>query len=653
MSVSIRETSYLVFFAKVLAKRLKFLFQLNLIVATFLSIFIYIPFGSFWWNLLYTLVRAPVIFIALFAVKVSRDRFSTVVYTDCKTLASQIYHTATSKRFLYVALTYVASSGLISGVYLTQLKELRGNYYIIPMFYEQKPTVNDAYVYYWFVSIYVGVGYAFHHLVYQRNKLNFQFGVYKVSVDQLIFKHTSLIFSQTLALSVLSAGITIPIIYLIVRSTLYRVNWLALFVLGLDYKSVPSFGVSWSLYFNTVFLTFNIILLWEIVNHLYNVYASIGCLDGKKLISTYSKDPISTLLSGLRNTSPGFINELSRITAFQELAYIASTTEDSEAIKLRKSIYKARTTDGYLWLQFLIECATIIRDTTTRINYRTDADLKALKLMAQGQESTNVNGNGKLNDTLSADLFGNSTIQNAPFSTPSKPSSFTNELRIYPQNTTNTINLQSETNRLAISRNFEELFKNYLFNPVQEYLHHLMLTYLPKTFRSQLNSYKSQLSGKCNQFRNEFLASWFGIFFRITLKRDCESRVLDPVTFGNSIIGISHLCTYSISEDLLGVVTDNQISDVFKLLEKPIRVCSNYTDYIPSSVYLPKGTSRRDPKQLIAVLHDLAIMEFYQMCIKFNFKLDDLILNLRTYKLAKHVIDVAIAEKTSQEKLGE
>ncbi|KAG7191870.1 uncharacterized protein KQ657_002659 [Scheffersomyces spartinae] len=603
-----------------------------------------LPFRtSLWWDLIYTVIKGPIIFIALFVVKINRDHHSTVLYTEHKTLALQIYHTCLSKRFGYVSMAYVASSILIGSVYLTQLKDLRGQFYMIPMFYEQKPAVNDSYVYYWFVCICTGIGYALHHLVYQRNKLTFQFGVYKVSVDKLISKHLGLVFSQSLALTVVSTGITLPIIYMISRSTLYKMNWVTLFVLGLDYQSVPPLGVTWSLYFQTIFLTFNILLLWEIVNHLYNVYASIGCLDGKKLISTYSKDPISTLLSGLRNTNGGFINQLSRVTAFQELAYISTSSDDKEAIKLRKSIYKAKTTDGYLCLQFLIECATIIRDTTTRINFRTDTDLRALKKITQEQDNSTTNVNN--NDTLFTDIFGNSSIHSSS-SPPSSSTPITNDLRIYPQTTnSHVINLQSE-NLVIFAKKIQDVFNHYVSVP----LLNLVISHLPKAYRAKMNSFKTRLMSRYNQFNDDFLSSWFGVFFRITLKRDCESRVLDPVTFGNSIISISHLCTHSISEDLLGVVTDIQVSDVFKLLEKPIRVCSNYTDYIPHSVYLPRGTmTRRDPKQLIAVLHDLAIMEFYQMCIKFNFKLDDLILNLRTYKLAKHVIDVAIAEQTTQD----
>ena len=42
-------------------------------------------------------------------------------------------------------------------------------------------------------------------------------------------------------------------------------------------------------------------------------------------------------------------------------------------------------------------------------------------------------------------------------------------------------------------------------------------------------------------------------------------------------------------------------------------------------------------------LHDLSMHEFYEICIRFNGKLNDLILTPRTYKLVKWVIDKEIA----------
>ena len=55
-------------------------------------------------------------------------------------------------------------------------------------------------------------------------------------------------------------------------------------------------------------------------------------------------------------------------------------------------------------------------------------------------------------------------------------------------------------------------------------------------------------------------------------------------------------------------------------------------------------------------LHDLSMHEFYEICIRFNGKLNDLILTPRTYKLVKWVIDKEIAiqqeiqNKTSEAK---
>ena len=81
------------------------------------------------------------------------------------------------------------------------------------------------------------------------------------------------------------------------------------------------------------------------------------------------------------------------------------------------------------------------------------------------------------------------------------------------------------------------------------------------------------------------------------MKRDNESRIINPINFCNSIIAISNLLQYSIEEDKYDIISNDDVCKVLNLLEKPIRATTNYIDYLPASVYVPQNSQ---PKSIVA-----------------------------------------------------
>lgn len=486
------------------------------------------------------------------------------------------------------------------------------------------PLINDEWVYYWTFPFILATIYTVIVVVFQRNLLEFKYGINRSTPDDKLLKGPQLIINSGLLSLVVS--IISPLVYYFVRVIIYRSNILLVFILGLD-TGIPEYKISFGLFTNLVYLSFHVLLLWEIFNHSYNVYATIGCLDGKKPISTYSADPINTLLSGLRNVNPE--EGLCRLTAFQELAYIATAT-DVEGVKLRLAIYTARSRNGFLWGSIFNECSLVIKETTSRINYRSSTDLKVLKELA----------NQKSNDSYNHDddgIFGNSSAQ---------PSQTVNpEIPHYTQ----TIATNAYTNKWI------QFLETQLITPIKSILITAFDMTPKKDGQSQFQKLLKEFYQTVEYYNNKFLLTSIGVFFRITLKRDTESRVSNPVNYGNAVIALCNLLLRSLEEDKnFTIFNDNNIREILELLEKPIRLTSNYIDYLPQSVYIPEA--KRDNKKyltvhLVTLLHDLTINEFYEICIKFNHKLNDLTLNAKTFKLAKWLVDVAIAQRQVRRRL--
>lgn len=643
-----RVTTYQSYFNKVLSKRLSYLNNINGLLAISVSITLALPYGHFWWNLLLTFIaRAPIIFIALVLVKVSRDHNSTVELSRYKTLGEQIIKLLFRKKSIINFILYSISSGLLSVIFIFELP-IRYDYYTLSKIYQQKPTINDDWVYFWFYSSYIGVIYTIQHIIFQRNRLQFKYGISKVKPDSVFFKNFQKIFGFTLGLNLIGI-FSGPIVYFFIRSVIYKLNWFIILVLGLD-SNLPPFKITISTWLNITFLSFHTILLWEIVNNFYDIYSTIGCLDGSKPISTYSSDPINTLLSGLRDVDPD--HQLARLTAFQELAYI-STTEDPVGKKLRIAIYNAHSKAGFVWPAILDECLLIIKRTASNVNYRTKSDFEALK-QTQISIKDDLNRNLLKNED---DIFGNSSFLGPTTPRNLDANASPSSLKKYEETTIKTEN----KNIFTITEN---LYSSFIKSGACKFVDLQVLAPIKSFFVTSFESDGKQPSlniiGKTvailqqnfSIYQRNFYSTPIGRIFRINVQRDANSRIINPVNYGNAVISITNLLIHAIEEDKNDTITNAHISEVLNLLERPIRAFANYTDVLPASVHLtPQERQNGDGTRhhLIALLHDLTISEFYKLCVKYNYKLNDLVLSARAFKLAKWVIDVALAQQQEQQ----
>lgn len=633
-----RVQPYYVYYSKVAAKRLKYYSHVSILLAILVSISLHIPFGNFWWNILLTaIIRGPVLLIALLLIRLMRNLNLTVDYSRLKTFGSHLLRVLTSREF-FISFGFLAASGiLIATLYIFQLS-LKDNYYFLSKEYQKKPVINDEWVYYWFYVIFASFVYAAQHFIFQRNRLSFYYGISKMRPEDGLFKYLPKVFGASFILNTFTA-ICGPLAYLFVRSIIYKSCWVLIAILGLD-QNVPRYSISVKGFSQNTYLSGHLFFSWELMNYVYNVYATIGCLDGKKPISAYSSDPVNTLLLGLRDVDPK--HSVARLSAFQELAYIA-TTKEPEGAKVRHAVYNARSKAGFIWPAILYECTLIIKETTDRINYRSRHDREAWK-----RKEISVKEEYKTSLEVNDEIFGNSVtsspIRNGDFGLAS--------ITKYDQYKERFGDDQASRKGRA-SQGF---YNNALLSLVTS-LKSLIDSHNQAIKKSHITLHFQKFFKEMTAFYqkcyDDLLESNFGVFFRITLKRDTESRVVNPVNYGNSVIAVSNLIMHAVEEDKTRTITSNHISEILVSLERAISACTFYTEFPPSSIYRPMNLnldSRKLNNNLIALLHDLTLDEFFSICMKYNYKLNDLVLPPKTFKLAKWVIDVAIAQQQKQRK---
>lgn len=637
-----RMTSYQYYFKKVFEKRLRYWNKISFLLAIASSVILAFPYMSIWWNIVYTFTfRAPLIYLGLYLVKLCRNANSTVEYSKRKTLMHQIAHCVLTRNYLSSLFFYLGSAYVIYGLFMLQLP-LRSQYSIVAKEFRKRPAINDEWVYFWFHAYFVALLYTVQHIVFQRNRLQFRYGVNHVKPDTVLF----LKLPSHLGHAVLFNTVTLftsPFVYWVIRSIIYKVNWLFFAMLSLD-SAIPPFHIGFKTLLNVSFISFFVFLLWEFVNHVYDTYATIGCLDGAKPISSYSADPVSTLLSCLRDIEPE--NQISRLTAFQELAYLA-TTNSPEGVKRRKAIYNAHSAAGFVWPAILDECALVIKETSSRVNYRSQSDMIALR----GQQPS-----GKpeepVDEHKDSFLFGNSFNTTTADTTQPLVDATSSPLKRYEGNPQTKSSLITRLQNHPIGK----LVMARIVAPAQKFLSSYLNPQASKSRPTNISDRVALVQKYYIKYREEFLQSSVGFLFRTTLKRDTESRVVNPVNYGNAVLALSGILSHAIEEDLSNTVTGAHISEVLNLLERPIRACANYTDILPASVYLTqeqKNNERLTKHHLIALLHDLTIQEFFQLCVKYNHKLNDLLLSSRAFKLAKWVIDASIAQQQKEKASSE
>lgn len=555
-----------------------------------------------------TFVRAPLVFGGLWAVTWLRRCHLTTLYPQQKTLFGHMLVLALSSGKVlgfYTVLAYAIAFCLA-----WQIPAI-WHYNLVSKLFRNRQYLNDETLFYSCYPLLVAVLYAFIHVFMQRNRLDFNLGTTPKRDPRLFFLGFAKIVLNSVAFTFVLAIIGWPI-WRLLRTIVYLLLKYPIILAGLD-PEVPPLRLHFSTWLSMVFATFVTVTSWEIANHAYNVYLTIGCLDGKTPLSTYSSEPLICLVGGLQDE-----DEIVQAIAFQEVAYIASS---SDAKHLRNIIYN-RTPQR--WHEIVDVCLRVVGRYSDRVNYRSDQDMKALEKSTDKTVDVRIAASDPAKET--GGLFGN--LNNDERHT-SKVS---------------TVKPYSEL-KTKETKHSKSLFCRQIDNIFQKHVKPLWTTLIKATEKWHHNRELKQITQAkkyLHELYTRLLRLKVGVLFRVYVKHDAEARVQVTNVVCNSAIALGELVVHAIAEDRLGTVSNRDICVVLNNLERPIRVLANYVDHIPALIYGANSEKCRKEalRLVIADVHDVIIIEFRIVCDQYNYKFLSLVVNERTQRLAERVLEI-------------
>ncbi|KAH3687712.1 hypothetical protein WICPIJ_001296 [Wickerhamomyces pijperi] len=462
-------------------------------------------------------LRAIPIAVGFFLLACLKKYSLHVDFLGYKTLSSQILGQLANKNFLLTLAFYWVSAFLyfftLHGALFSDLKIKD-----IPLKH-QYPLLNDQFVFLYYLCFFIALIYSLQHSVLDRDRLVFRYGYFHQHPRDSLIRDIPSIVSGSIIYTGISTVLG-SIVYLFVRHYVYDILFVVLnpfYALNTNY---PSLSISLFFYLKLTAVGFFLVLSWEVLNAGFNAYLSIGCLHRGNTLSELSKDPLMTLLTGLRSEKP-----FAKLTAFQELAYI-SKSNDQEG---REAIYNRNNRRDVVWRDILTECEKVIKQNNSNINFVLDQNLLMKSTSVNPvTQTTNAEQDIFGRDYYNPTEFRDTTIRAIPLSE-STPSLLDN----------NIISVIVENGKLLI-----QLIQYYYAN---------------------------------------FLQSNLGVPFRYTALRESERICPIPVTVGNAIIAISLLSTHAYDEDKRGTISST-IGDILEILERSVITCgrfiNNYPEYL-------------------------------------------------------------------------
>lgn len=270
-----------------------------------------------------------------------------------------------------------------------------------------------------------------------------------------------------------------------------------------------------------------------------------------------------------------------KMTAFQELAYI-SKIENSEG---RLSIYNSSNYKSNLWLEIFRECEKVIKENNSNINLL----LNTVDTVPNTKRSANFRV-AKDEDSI----FG------CEYYVENKQSNIYN----YQQS------LPDPDQSSFLDNNVITLIISHLKSTIQ-----LVQAYYIK-----------------------FVSSGFGIPFRYTTRRESERLTPIPTIVGNSIIAISLLATHAYNEDKKGTVSST-IVEILEILEKSVSSCGRFISNPPSYLF------DEQEDNIVSLLHELSMNAFFEVTLKYETVLKDVVLSQDVLSLANWCLEQAYSDE--------
>ncbi|KAG7797349.1 hypothetical protein KL944_004834 [Ogataea haglerorum] len=572
-----KQNNYSKILAKVFHMRMKFYSRLALLLAFVYTIVVSLPFRT---SPLFFPVKLSLFWCSFMLLKFARDLTLKVETTTYSTLFQQIFGSLLSAEFATLMSSFLISNVLTYGIIWSQTASL--SYYIESPTKTIKPFVNDKFLYYWFFAFASTLVYTVFFLTKGKNQLKFKIGVYRVEpLEYLRNLPLSEILKETSIFSI-SVTLATPVIFLMVRKFMFStVLFPFIWLLNLN-THLPRVSISLSLYFGLFLLTFTTVLLYEVLNEIYNAYAMVGCLNVKKPLSTHAEDQLETLLSGLKDIKHPFV----RLTTFQELVYMAQTAEE------RKFFYKNTAN----WTSILEQCSIVIRSVSMAVT----ADLSLPPVI-----QTPVQKNS---------IFGNSGSSRSPIDEDKS------------DRKADSLFLPAEKPKPKPKPFWETVLDR--------------ITSLGKKVRKPELLVRLEKESRSRNTREalEYVLSSLGFLediFLPNIEREAAKRVPNKVMVGDAVLVISEVLLHAKHEDRKSVVVPT-LTEVLTLLTRL---------YKATAEFLSDPPARDTGSCCIRELNELTLDYFFKLVVQYNSVLNDLILAPDVFKFAKWCTDTALDEK--------
>ncbi|KAG7889130.1 hypothetical protein KL905_004873 [Ogataea polymorpha] len=572
-----KQNNYSKILAKVFHMRMKFYSRLALLLALVYTIIVSLPFKI---SPLFFPVKVCLFWCSFMMIRFARDLTLKVETTTYSTLFQQVFGSLLSAEFATLMSSFLISNVVTYGIIWSQSASL--SYYIESPTKTIKPFVNDKFLYFWFFAFTSTLVYTVLFLTKGKNQLKFRVGVYRVEPLEYLKNLPLLEILKETSIFSISVTLAMPPLFLMVRKFMFNTLLFPfIWLLSLN-THLPRVSISLSLYFSLFLLTFTTILLYEVLNEIYNAYAMVGCLNVKKPLSTHAEDQLETLLSGLKDVKHPFV----RLTAFQEIVYMSQTAEE------RKFFYKNTTN----WTSILEQCSIVIRSVSMAVT----ADLSIPKVIQTPVQKSSI--------------FGNSGSSRSPVDEDK------------PDKKVDSLFLPAEKPKPK-PKSFLETIQDKITSFGKNVRKPELLVKLERESRSK----NTREVLDCVLSNLGFLED----IFLPNIEREASKRVPNKVLVGDAVLVISEVLLHAKHEDRKNVVTPT-LTEVLTLLTRLYKATAEFLSDPPA-----KDTG----SCCIRELNELALDYFFKLVVQYNSVLNDLILAPDVFKFAKWCTDTALDEK--------
>lgn len=370
-----------------------FYYRLSVIIAIIFTFSISLPFNS---KLYSYPLKLMLLWLGYFIIQHARSITTTTDSNISPNIVFRSISLLNNKNTYILFTSFLINYSIAAIILFCQLNSLK--YYIQTPTKTIKPFINDNFLYLCFTTLISSIIFTLDFLFSEYNILRVKIGVFRQEPFDYLKNQPFIKIFITSILKNLIYSLTIPLLYrLIFRDYFFHIFLKPLvFITGLN-NQLPRSDINYSTLFTISFYFWLTYLSLILLNELFNAYALIGCLNIDKQITNYSKTPISTLLSGMKD----FKNPLIRLTAFQEIAYLSTSNNFLD----RQIFYRADN-----WTLLLSEFFLILTNTakSSKSDLSTLDGSSIIQFKDLIEKKLNINVNNNVSNTNSKkDILSN------------------------------------------------------------------------------------------------------------------------------------------------------------------------------------------------------------------------------------------------------